>query len=179
MMVALDATPQRALAIDFPSGALLYYAVAVLSRKDLDASQWAGLNDSSVRVAVPLGTSNDRAISSILPEATFERTKGNPEAIASFAAGRSDIVGGASLWLTMQNRALNGAGNVVIPSPASAASTSIGIRFEDDKRWRDWLSIAINHYYHRGQTQQVFNDFLESRGVDPKTAPPIRIEDMN
>ncbi|ASM75011.1 MULTISPECIES: transporter substrate-binding domain-containing protein [Roseobacteraceae] len=179
MMVALDATPQRALAVDFPQGALLYYAVAVLARKDLDASEWSKLNTPDIRVAVPLGTSNDAAISKELPQATFERTKGNPEAIASFAAGRSDLVGGASLWLAMQNRALNNAGQVVIPSPASAAATSIGIRLEDDKRWRDWLSIAINHYYHRGQTQKVYEDFLASRGVDPKDAPPIRIEDMN
>src|SRR5690606_5299857 len=31
----LDATPQRALAIDFADGTLVYYATAILARKDL------------------------------------------------------------------------------------------------------------------------------------------------
>lgn len=178
MMVALDATPQRALAIDFPSGTLLYYAVGVLAQPNLKIENWADMNNADTRVAVPLGTSNDRAISDMLPEAAFERTKGSAEAIASFAAGRADVVGGASLWLMMQNRALGGKGQVIIPKPASASTTSVGIRREDDKRWRDWLGIAIDFYYYRGHTRKVYEEFLTSRGIDPATAPGIILEDM-
>ena len=178
MMVALDATPQRALAIDFPNGTLLYYAVAVLARPDLEFKSWDDLNKPTVKVAVPLGTANDRAISGVLPDAHFERTKGAGEAIASFASGRAYLVGGSSLCLAMQNRALGNMGMVLIPTPPSAATTSIGVRKETDKRWRDWLGITIDFYYHRGQTTKVYEDFLTMRGVDPATAPPIKIEDM-
>lgn len=178
LMVGLDATPQRALAIDFPTGKLLYYAVAVLARPDLEFESWDDLNKPTVKVAVPLGTSNDRAISDVLPNAQFERTKGAAEAVASFASGRADLVGGSSLWLAMQNRALGNKGKVVIPTPSSASTSSIGVRKEADKRWRDWLGIAIDFYYFRGQTTKVYEDFLTMRGVDPATAPSIKIEDM-
>lgn len=178
LMVSMDATPQRALAVDFPSAPLFYYAVGVLVPKDAAVDEWADLNTPETKVAVPLGTSNDRAISGILTEAKFERTKGNPEAIASFAAGRANAVGGGSIWLTMQNAALGNAAKVVIPSPISASTSSIGVRKEADKRWRDWLSIAVEYYYHRGETQKIYDDFLRSRGIDPSSAPPIRIEAM-
>ena len=84
------------------------------------------MNKAGTRVAVPLRTSNDRAISGMLPNAEFERTKGSAEAIASFAAGRADVVGGSALWLMMQNRALGNKGQVIIPKPASASTTSFG-----------------------------------------------------
>ncbi len=178
MMVALDATPKRALSIDFPNGTLLYYAVGVLAQPNMKVVKWSEMNNPDTQVAVPLGTSNDRAISAMLPDAKFERTKGSAEAIASFAAGRADVVGGGVMWLMMQNRALGGQGQVIIPKPASASTTSVGVRREDDKRWRDWLGVAIDFYYHRGKTVKVYEDFLVSRGIDPATAPGIKLEDM-
>ena len=82
------------------------------------------------------------------------------------------------MWLMMQNRALGGKGQVIIPKPASASTTRVGVRREDDKRWRDWLGVAIDFYYHRGKTVKVYEDFLVSRGIDPVTAPGIKLEDM-
>jgi len=178
LVAGLDATPKRALAIDFPAGALVYYAVAVLARKDIDASTWDGLNSPDVEVAVPLGTSNDRALTKVLTKANFTRTASSPEAIATFASGRADVVGGSSMWLMMQNHALGDQGNVVIPKPVSAATAGIGIRKEDDKRWRDWLSISLEYFYWRGNMVKVYEDFLVSRGIDPATAPGIRLVDI-
>lgn len=179
MMFGVDATPQRALSIDFTTGQTMYYAVAILARKDLKTDRWDDLNKPAVKVAVPLGTSNDVAMTKLLPKATFERTKGSPEAIASFASGRADLVGGSSIWLHFQNRALDNKGKVVIPAPASAASADMAVRRETDKRWRDWLSVAMNYYYLRGITQQVYDDYQTSRGMDPAMSPPIMKERMN
>jgi polar amino acid transport system substrate-binding protein len=179
MMFGLDATPQRAVSIDFTSGPTMYYAVAVLARKDLKTDRWEDLNKPEVKVAVPLGTSNDVAMTKILTKATFERTKGSPEAIASFASGRADLVGGSSIWLHFQNRALDFKGKVVIPAPAQAATADVGVRKETDKRWRDWLSVAMNYYYIRGITQQVYDEYQASRGMDPALSPPIMKERMN
>ena len=173
-----DATPQRALAIDFAPGVLIYYAVAVLVRKDFPAEEWKNLDSPKVKIAVPLGTSNDYAISKILTNATFERTTDAPGAIAAFASGRADAVGGSSLWVLMQNIALGNKGKVVIPKPAQAATAGVGVRREADKRWRDWLGVTLEYYYWRGSMVKVYEDFVRSRGVDPKDALPIRLEDM-
>jgi polar amino acid transport system substrate-binding protein len=48
---------------------------------------------------------------------------------------------------------------------------------EGDKRFRDWVNTTISYYYETGQTQKMFEDFLISFDVDPKTVPAIRRED--
>ena len=46
----LDATPERAQAVDFPQAPLLYYSLAVLARDDLPVAQWSDLDKPSVRM---------------------------------------------------------------------------------------------------------------------------------
>lgn len=173
IVAGLDATPQRAMAIDFSTHPMVYYGVAVLARRDHEFNSWEDLNNPDITVSVPLGTSNDRAASDRLPEATFIRPKTGGEAIAAWVSKRSHLVVGSSTWLAFQNRALNNIGKVIIPNPASFSSADVGLRKEKDKRWRDWVSVAIAYYYNRGHTQKVYDDFLTSRGMDPSEAPPI------
>lgn len=172
IVAGLDATPQRALAIDFVYP-MVYYGVAVLARRDHKFKSWDDLNNKDIIVSVPLGTSNDRAASDRLPKATFFRPKTGAEAISAWVSKRAHLVVGSSTWLAFQNRALDNIGKVVIPSPASFSSADVGMRKEKDKRWRDWLGVAIAYYYNRGQTQKVYDDFLRKRGMDPAEAPPI------
>ena len=178
MVVALDATPQRALAIDFATGTLLYYAVGIMVPEGSTIDTWAELNKPEMKVAVALGTSNDRAITGLLPKATIVRAKTYAEVLATYLAGRVDAAGGSAQSLAFGAREQMGGHKVVIPKPPSASTTSIGIRKEPDKTWRDWLSIAVDYYYHRGQTKKVYADFIRSRGMDPMKAPSIRLSDM-
>ena len=60
----------------------------------------------------------------------------------------------------------------IVPSSAQAP----GARGADN-RFRDWVSIAISYYYHTGQTQVWYEEFLSGFGVDPDTVPPIRREE--
>lgn len=178
MVVALDATPQRALAIDFASGTLLYYAVGIMVPMSSTVSTWAELDNPDSKISVALGTSNDRAITGLLPKADIVRAKTYAEALANYFAGRVQAVGGSAQSLAFTAREQLGEHKVVIPKPPSASTTSIGIRKEPDKQWRDWLSIAVDYYYHRGQTAKVYRDFIESRGMDPMLAPTIKLTEM-
>lgn len=92
IMYMLDATPERAQAVDFPQAPLLYYSLAVLARDDLPAAQWSDLDKSGVRIAVPQASSMDKFVTESLPQATIQRFPGNAEAIAAFQAGRADAV---------------------------------------------------------------------------------------
>lgn len=174
----LDATPQRAMAIDFASGAIVYYATAVLTRPEVNAENWGDLNTPEINVGVPMGTSADVSLTAMLDQAEFTRAKGNPEAVASFAANRTDLVAGSSMWLMMQNHALGGQGKVVVPKPAMVATAGVGVRSEQDKRWRDWLSVSLNYFYWKGTMKAAYEDYLRFRGIDPKDAPGILLEDL-
>ena len=175
VMFVMDATPQRALALDFPSQPFFYYAQGVLVRDGLAAKRWDDLNKPEVKIGVTLGTSPDRDVTIRLPKATIERFPSNDETTAAFQAGRVDAMSFFHPALVMQQRRVR-KGTVVLPEPFRFSTTSAGVRREADKTWRDWLGLTLDYYYFTGQTQRIYEEFLVSRQIDPKTAPGIMRE---
>lgn len=174
-MFVLDATPARALAVDFPTAPLLYYALAVLLRDGLEAEAWADLNRADVTIAVPQGTTMDSYVTRHLPEADILRFPSNGEAVAAFQSGRADAVSLFHPPLIAMQKQL-GRGQIVLPRPIRASASSAAVRREADKTWRDWVSTAIAYYYATGQTQAWYEEFLQSYGVEPSSVPAVQRE---
>lgn len=176
IMFVLDATPARAMAIDFPAQPLLYYALAVLADDDLEISSWSDLNSADISIAVTQGTTMDSYVSDRLTEANILRFPSNGEAVAAFQSRRVNAV---SLFhpplIAMRERI--GRGQIVLPEPIRQSASSAGVRREADTRWRDWVNTAITYYYMTGQTQVWYEEFLTEFGVDPESVPAIRRED--
>ena len=175
VMFVMDATPQRAMAVDFPSQPFFYYAQGVLVRDGLVAKRWDDLNKPEVKMGVTLGSSPDRDVTLRLPKASIERFPSNDETTAAFQSGRVDAMSLFHPALVMQQRRVR-KGTVVLPEPFRFSTTSAGVRREADKTWRDWLGLTLDYYYVTGQTQRIYEDFLTSRQIDPKTAPAIMRE---
>jgi len=175
IMFVLDATPARAMAIDFPAQPLLYYALAVLADDDLKVKNWSDLNRSSIKIAVTQGTTMDRYVTENLPKAKILRFPSNGEAVAAFQSRRVNAV---SLFhpplIAMRKRI--GRGQIVLPSPVRQSTSSAGVRRESDTRFRDWVNTAISYYYQTGQTQVWYEQFLRDFGIDPASVPAIRRE---
>ena len=175
VMFVLDATPQRALSVDFPVQPFFYYAQGLLVRDGLEAKRWADLDKPDTRIAVTLGTAPDRDVTARLPHAHIERFPTNDQSILAFQSGHVDAVCLYHPALVLQQHRV-GMGKVVLPEPILASSTSAGVRRETDKTWRDWLGLALGFYYTTGQTEQFYETFLRSRGIDPTTAPAVTRE---
>ncbi|BBK31655.1 polar amino acid transport system substrate-binding protein [Stella humosa] len=175
VMFVMDATPQRALAVDFPAQPFFYYAQGVLVRDGLAVKRWEELDKPEIKVGVTLGTSPDRDVTMRLTKATIERFPSNDETTAAFQAGRVDAMSFFHPALVMQQRRVR-KGTVLLPEPFRYSTTSAGVRREADKTWRDWLGLTLDYYYVTGQTQKIYEDFLVSRQIDPKTAPAIMRE---
>jgi polar amino acid transport system substrate-binding protein len=177
LMFVLDATPQRALAVDFIMTPLLYYAMAVLHKDSMKIELWEDLNKPGVNVATTLGTTMDKHVTAKLPKATINRFPNNDEVVASFQSGRSDA---AVLFhpplIALQKKV--GMGKITLPKPVRASASSVAVRREPDATWRDYLTHAVAYYYQTGQLQTWYEEFLSSRGIDPKTVPPIMRELM-
>ncbi len=176
IMFVLDATPKRALAIDFPAQPLLYYALAVLADDKLAVKSWSDLNKPGIKIAVTQGTTMDRYVSARLTEATILRFPTNGESVAAFQSRRVNAVSLFHPPLIAMRKKI-GRGKIVLPVPIRQSASSAGVRREADKTFRDWVNTAIAYYYATGQTQVWYQDFLESFGVDPATVPAIRRED--
>ncbi len=176
IMFVLDATPARAMAIDFPSQPLLYYALAVLADDDLQISTWEDLNKDGIKIAVTQGTTMDTYISARLPNAEILRFPSNGESVAAFQSKRVNAVSLFHPPLIAMRKKI-GRGQIVLPSPVRQSASSAGVRRESDKTFRDWVNTAISYYYQTGQTQAWYEEFLTSFDVDPTTVPAIRRED--
>lgn len=176
LMFVLDATPARAMAIDFPSQPLLFYALAVLADDDLKIVTWDDLNKSDIKIAVTQGTTMDRYVTARLDQAEILRFPSNGESVAAFQSKRVNAV---SLFHPplISMRAKIGRGQIVLPSPIRQSASSAGVRRESDPRFRDWVNTAISYYYQTGQTQVWYEEFLTEFGVDPSTVPAIRREE--
>jgi len=174
-MMFLDATPKRAMVVDYPFQPLLYISLAVLARDDLEVEAWADLNTSEVSVAVPQATSMDEFLTRTIPDADIQRFPDNGAALAAFQSGRVDAV---SLFHPplLAARKKFGAGKIVIPTPAFSSPSSIAVRREADKTFRDWVSHTIFYYYETGRTQRWYEEFLTEFGLDPKASPVIQRE---
>ena len=176
VMFVLDATPARAMAIDFPAQPLLYYALAVLADDDLRISTWDDLNKEGTKIAVTQGTTMDTYVSARLPNAEILRFPSNGESVAAFQSRRVNAVSLFHPPLIAMRKKI-GRGQIVVPAPVRQSASSAGVRRETDKTFRDWVNTAISYYYQTGQTQAWYEEFLTSFGVDPSTVPAIRRED--
>lgn len=174
-MMFLDATPKRARVVDYPFQPLLYISLAVLANDDLNVTSWDDLNSEKVKVAVPQATSMDAFLTRTIPNADIQRFPNNGAALAAFQSGRVDAV---SLFHPplLAARKKFGKGKLVIPTPAFSSPSSIAVRREADKTFRDWVSHTILYYYETGRTQRWYEEFLTEFGLDPKASPVIQRE---
>jgi polar amino acid transport system substrate-binding protein len=174
IMFMIDATPERAQAVDFPQTPLLYYSLAVLAKDDLPVSKWEDLDKPSVRIAVPQASSMDKFLSEHVSKATIQRFPGNAEAIAAFQAGRADAVCLFHPPLLAARQKL-GTGKIVVPTPAQTQASSAAVR-KGDKAFLDYVDKKIAEYYKSGQTQKWYEEFLVGFGLNPKASPPVMKE---
>ena len=171
----LDATPERAQAVDFPQTPLLYYSLAVLAKDSLPVSKWSDLNKPDVRIAVPQASSMDKFVSENVPNASIQRFPGNTEAIAAFQAGRVDAVCLFHPPLLAARQRL-GTGKIVVPTPAQSQPSSAAVRKEDNKAFLAFVDKSLGDYYKSRQTQKWYEEFLVGFGLDPKASPPVMKE---
>lgn len=172
IMLVLGDTPQRRTAVDFPDFPLLYLAMGVLARGDLDASSWSNLDTQGTRIAVTLGTTIDQAVTGLLHSARINRFAENDEAVAAFASRRVDAVAQMMPALVVELARLK-VGKLVLPRPVQPVAGSAGLRKSTDRTWVDWISARFQEYYVSGRTQAFYEAYLRSRGIDPAGVPGI------
>ena len=171
----LDATPLRALSVDFVATPMLWYPMSIIAKDDVDAKNWADLNDAKYSVGVALGTNHDEYVTKIAPNAEINRFQNSAEIFAAFQSGRTNA-GMVSALAADIARARIGFGKTIVLQPAIATPGGTAVRKETDSRWREFLNVAVAFYYNTGLTQKIYEDFLRFRKIDPATAVPVQRE---
>jgi len=174
-MFILDPTPVRALSVDFSPSPVLWYPVAGLAKDSLNVKQWPELNDPKYRVAVALGSSTDQFATRTLPKATITRYNNTGDELAAFQSDRVDVALTTAQTADLARAQLH-TGKTIILKPVAAVPAGAALRYEPDHRWKDYLTTVVAYYYNVGKTQQIYDDFVAFRGLDPKEATPIARE---
>jgi polar amino acid transport system substrate-binding protein len=176
LMFVLDATDQRREAIDFPEQPLFYYAMGALIQDGMEVQTWEDLNKEGTTVGVTLGTTVDKLLTETLPNAKIERFASNDEAVAAFASGRVDAVSQFHPALIVQVSRI-GTGSVVLPEEIHAVPTSVGLPKASDPSFKEWVNEFITTAYESGKTKEIFETYIETKGIDPAKVPGLVKED--
>jgi polar amino acid transport system substrate-binding protein len=171
IMYVLDATAERAQAVEFPKSPLLFYSLAVLATDALAVKSWEDLNKAEVKIAVPQATSMDKFLTENVAKAQIQRFPGNSEAIAAFQSGRVDAVCLFHPPLIAARQRL-GSGKIVVPTPVQSNPSSAAVR-KGDTAFVEWVDKEIAEYYQSRKIQVWYEEFLKDFGLDAKAAPPI------
>lgn len=165
MMIGLDASPKRAAAIDFVPAPLFWYGTALAARPNVDIDTWKGIDDSKLKIGVPVGTSMELEIVKRAPNAQLSRFQNFNEMIAAFQSGRVDAITGSLTSATLASGRLPGT-RVKMPQPAAIYPAGTGIRQEVDQRWKSYLATSIQYLANNGVVQQALSDVYTFRGID-------------
>ncbi|MBK9081582.1 MAG: transporter substrate-binding domain-containing protein [Rhizobiales bacterium] len=168
---ALSATPQRAMVIDFTKPVFSHPFGAVL-RKGFEATTWGDLDKKGVRIAVDAGSANETAARRFAPNADIKTLKTRDEVMLELASGRADaVVSALILGLTAVAKNRNLGSYKLLQKPQVAIASCMGVRKEQDKKWRDFLSTWVDYNRGLGQMREWFQKGLALNGVPPADLP--------
>lgn len=168
--MALTALPKRALSIHFSSPTYYNSFVIISPNTDLAGKSWAELNDPNITIAVDLGSAQDNITKQYLPDANILRFKTRDEAIVAVATGKADGLINSVLngvVMTKKNEAL---GTVYVPEPLLSSPSVIGLNYETDNTWKQFVSAWADYNRRVGNNQTWI--------VDSLTPFEIKLEDL-
>ena len=168
---ALNPTPQRALVVDF-TNLVFPHPFGAMLKKGLEAKTWADINKPEVKIAVDVGSANETVARRFAPNAAIKSLKSRDEVMLEMASGRVDcVVNALVLGLTAIAKNPSLGTYKILQSPSVAIPSSMAVRRESDKRWRDFLSVGVDYNRGIGQMREWFVKGLALSGVKPEDVP--------
>ena len=168
---ALNPTPQRALVVDF-CGPVFQHPFGAMLKKGLEAKTWGDINKPEINIAVDAGSANETVARRFAPKATIKSLKSRDEVMLEMASGRVDVVVNALvLGLTAIAKNTNLGTYKMLQQPPVAIASSMAVRREVDKKWRDFLATSVEYNRGIGQMREWFQKGLSLAGVKPEDVP--------
>jgi polar amino acid transport system substrate-binding protein len=167
-----NATPERALAIDF-AGPLYTLGFGALDRPGFvpKGDHWADLNDPSIRVCYAVGNSSEQQIKRFAPKSTQVALPKSDDCALAIMSGRADrYIDG--IMGTMGARAKNSKlGPLHLMTPNYALPSYAGVRL-DDGRFQKFLQRWVEYNRGNGNINYWLTSSMESIGIKPESIPP-------
>lgn len=167
-----NATPERALAIDF-AGPLYTLGFAALDRPGFKApgDRWADLNDPSIRVCYSVGNSSEQQIKRFAPKSTQVALPQADNCVLALMSGRADrYIDGIMGILGAKSKNKN-LGAVHLMTPQYALPSYAGVRL-DDGRFDKFLQRWSEYNKANGNINEWLTSNMTKIGIDLSVIPP-------
>ena len=162
IMGAFNATPERALAVDFtvPIG-VINFGVIGFGDKLKNYSTWSDVDKKSVRLVSVDGTSSTKFMERKLKKVHWVLVQDFEQLFMQIESGRVDIA------LDNEIQALKfiekrGKGKFKILKPVHGSTTNLAIRKAYPSQLRDWLNVTIECLQRQGELDEIWEKYKPS-----------------
>ena len=167
----MSVTPQRLQALDM-AGPMYELAHCYVNRKGLEGLQtWADYSKPEIKLATTIGTSDERAIKELSPNATHLGFKDEAQAMLAVQAGRADALGTSVLVCLDIKKRNPDLGRIVFPAPVKTLPSSAGMRKDGDGRFHKFVQAWAEKSRASGLTKKLIVDALRDAGLNPDELP--------
>ncbi len=168
-----NATPERALAIDF-AGPLYTLGFLALDRKGWKApgNGWADLNKPDDRVCYSMGNSSEQQIKRFAPKSTQVALGQSDDCVLAILSGRVDTYIDGVMGILGAKQKNPDLGQVRMLTPQYALPSYAGMRLDSDGRFQKFLQRWSEYNRANGNITQWLLHSMASVGIDVSTLPP-------
>jgi len=153
LALGLTALPKRALSIYFSEPTYFNSFVVTSPNTEIAGKSWAQLNDPAFTFAVDLGSAQDNITRQFLPSANVLRFKSRDEAIVAVATGKADALVNTVLNSVVMSKKNPALGEVYVPTPVLGSASVIGLNYETDETWKNFISAWADYNRRMGNNQ--------------------------
>ena len=169
---ALTALPTRALSVSFSEPTYYNSFVIISPKPELANATWADLNNPDITIAVDTGSSQDNIARQYLPNANILRFATRDEAVIAVATGRADAIINTVLNGMVMRERNPAIGMVYVPEPRLSSPSVIGMSYDTDQVFREFVSAWANFNRRMGNNQTWIVNGLAPFGVTLEDLPP-------
>ena len=164
LQFSLQATPTRALAIDFagPAYNVLYYAI---NSQKFHGGTWADYNKPNVKIAGMTGTSDMVMINKMTPQAQHVSLPTVSDASMAVTSGHVDAMITTAIVALAAKAKNPGLGSIVLLTPQVSLPSYIGIRREPDQSFHSFLQAWAEWNELLGYNDERLRRNLSTLGV--------------
>ena len=171
LALALTALPKRALSIHFTAPTYYNSFVVVSPKAEMKGLDWKALNDPKFSYAVDIGSSQDLITQQYLPKAKVLRFKTRDEAIIAVATGKADGIVSTVLNGMVMSKRNDKLGTVMVPKPVLSSPSVIGLNYDSDEVWKQFVSAWAEYHRRNGDNQTWIVKGLEPFGLGMEDLP--------
>ena len=167
-----NATPERALAIDF-SGPLYTLGFAFVNGKGWKppGPGWTDFNSPDIKICYPIGTSMEQQAKRWAPKAHHVALGTTDECILALQTGRVDTFLTAFLDSLVTKLKNPNVGELMFPTPSYALPSYAGMRLDADGRFQKFLQRWSEYNRANGSISEWLIGALEQYGVPRDSLP--------